>query len=112
MFKNKPIGYGLATIGPGSYYTDNSMIADNWYLLTAVNSGILGLLLFLIIWLIVVENLISRNEKYSDVAILSSIAILVQILFLDTFAESGMYVLLMFLIALGLRKKKLTCFWK
>ncbi len=43
----QPFGYGLGSAGPASFYSAKPLITENWYLQLAIETGILGLLLYL-----------------------------------------------------------------
>ncbi len=98
-----PWGHGLGVYGPSSAKVEQLNTVDNWYLTVAGNLGVLGLGIFLAIWWLILRGLWARGGM-AEVAFCASVGILGQIVFLDTLVESGMFSLLMLLIALGLRK--------
>ncbi len=97
--KNNPLGLGLGTSGPASYRFATEMnpaiITENWYLQIAIELGLLGAILFIIIIIsILYENL---NSPLA----LSFIGISLAALFLHSFEDSSTVLTLFTLLGLN-----------
>lgn len=101
----KPFGSGLGTAGPASFYTNNPLIVENWYLQLAIEIGLVGLLMYIVFIILCLKKLYirSKDKEYSvlPAAIFSSICgILVASLFLHTLADSTLSIVLFGLLGL------------
>lgn len=101
-----PFGYGLGSSGPASYRTDSPFIPESWYLQVAINLGLAGLFLFLIIWGELFSKLCRKPTALQWAAGLALLGVLIQNAFLHTFEDAGVYFPLMLLLALALTAKQ------
>ncbi|TAK89745.1 O-antigen ligase domain-containing protein [Patescibacteria group bacterium] len=71
----QPLGQGLGTAGPASYHTDRPLIPESQYLQIGIETGFVGLALFLIIQIILALQLLKRHEHSPlATALVSSLA--------------------------------------
>lgn len=103
-----PIGKGLGTAGPASYYSKSPIITENWYLQIAIEVGFVGLTGYLAFYLLTFKNLYTQINSHSfnsifSLSLFGALAgILVSALFLHTLADSTLSIILFGL--LGLQK--------
>ncbi len=103
-----PIGKGLGTAGPASYYSKNPIITENWYLQIAIEVGIIGLIGYLLFFVLILARLYTQTNAHSFNAVFSLmlfgslIGVLVTGLFLHSLADSTLSIILFGL--LGLQK--------
>lgn len=76
MIKDVPVGYGPGTAGSASQQNNiqGSRLTENYYLQLALEVGIVGLVLFLIIAVMVAINLLGQSHNLYALALLSSLA--------------------------------------
>lgn len=106
----KPFGSGLGTAGPASFYTNNSLIVENWYLQLAIEIGLVGLLMYIAFIVLCLNKLYikSKEKGYSvlPAAIFASICgVLVTSLFLHTLADSTLSIVLFGLLGLTINSR-------
>lgn len=89
-FMAHPFGLGLGTAGPASLYTAKPLITENYYLQIAVETGIIGLVLF-ILWLAfgLQYLLLFRSQPVAIALISSFFGLSVVNLFLHGWADSS-----------------------
>lgn len=100
VLSKNAFGLGLGTAGPASYHFGNPIIPENWYLQVAIESGILGLCIFVVFLLLLFKISYSKVPEISY----SLLGLCVMALFLHTFEDSST-VITLFLI-LGLYSKE------
>lgn len=59
---DNPLGMGLGTAGPASYQTDNPIIPESQYLQIGIETGFIGLALFLIFQILLAWRLLKDSE--------------------------------------------------
>lgn len=108
--KANPFGSGMGTAGPASFYTQNPLIVENWYIQIAIEVGLIGLILYLAF---IVLNMIklyikSKEKNYSvlpSMLFAAICGILVASLFLHTLTDSTLSILLFGLLGLVINHK-------
>jgi len=108
--KANPFGSGMGTAGPASFYTQNPLIVENWYIQIAIEVGLIGLILYLAF---IVLNMIklyikSKEKNYSvlpSMLFATICGILVASLFLHTLTDSTLSILLFGLLGLVINHK-------
>jgi len=91
-----PFGHGLGSAGPSSFKADSPVIPENWYLQIAYEIGLPGLLLYIVVFASLIRDLIrSKSDLLAMSLMAATFAILVMNLFLQTWADSTL-VLMMF----------------
>lgn len=91
-----PLGYGIGNAGPATHLLSDSTslgIPESWYLQTAIELGLIGLVLFVLILMLTLKNFYIAYKKihdpiYASLAI-SLVAIGVSSLFLHSWEESA-----------------------
>jgi O-antigen ligase len=63
VIKDHPLGLGLGTAGPASYHTNQPIIPESYYLQIAIETGLLGLLLFFTVIIDLTWQLILNRRK-------------------------------------------------
>lgn len=61
--KEHPLGEGLGTAGPASFYSDSPLIPESWYLQLGVEVGVIGMLLFVGIQILLAFQLWKVNKE-------------------------------------------------
>lgn len=103
QFLAQPLGSGLAASGPASFKVGVGSIPENWFLQVAVNTGIGGIVLFLMIIVVGVRDLFKRAKlKLAKIAMLALLGIMIQNLFLHTLEDASVFVIMVTLVALAL----------
>lgn len=93
---NQPFGHGLGSAGPASFQSDKPVISENWYLQIAYEIGLLGLLLYLVVFTGLLSEFFRDRKNPLAVALFSAtIGILIINMFLHAWADSTL-VLIMF----------------
>jgi len=87
----KPLGYGLGTAGPASKNTAHPIITENSYLQIGIETGVVGLILFVATVTLTLIALAKRFGVVDEAAALFAILIGLSItnLFLHTWADSA-----------------------
>ncbi len=87
----QPWGRGLGTAGPASNQTKDSLITENYYLQVAVEVGIAGLILFVVInWLLAIKLFSLRKTSLIAIPCLAALVGLgASNLFLHTWSDSS-----------------------
>jgi O-antigen ligase len=86
-----PLGTGFGTTGPATLGTENANVTENYYLQIAIETGLVGLLLFMAVQLLLAGQLLAIGVK-SDLAapLLGALAGLAVVnLFLHGWADSS-----------------------
>lgn len=106
LVKERPLGYGLAVAGPASYKVGADLIPESWFVQVAVNTGVIGLFLFVLILALLLQQFwkIEKFNRWKLVAGLALVGVLVQNLFLHTLEDAGVYIVLMVVVVLGLNE--------
>lgn len=110
--EKQPIGYGLGSAGPASFFGNAPLITENWYLQIAIEVGVLGLVLYLALFGLLAFRLYVSSQSHSPDAILSATlfavlcGLMISSLFLHTLADSTLGILLFGL--LGIQKSRIT----
>lgn len=105
---NKPLGYGIGSAGPASFYSQTPQITENWYLQLAIEIGVFGLLLYLVFFAISIYNLYRCSQSNLHSAVFCNVllgclaGVLTTGLFLHSLADSTLAILMFSL--LGLQK--------
>ncbi len=88
---DQPLGQGLGTAGPASFYGDEPFIPESYYLQLAIEAGIAGLLAFLAMQLLVARQLFGLASRVPAApAFLGALAgISIVNLFLHGWADSS-----------------------
>lgn len=102
---SNPLGSGVGTAGPASFYTSKPLIVENWYIQIAIEIGLIGLMLYLAFIIMNLKKLYkdSLHKEYSVLPITlfaSLCGILVASLFLHTLADSTLSILLFGLLGI------------
>lgn len=101
-----PFGQGLGVAGPASFYTSQPLIFENWYLQIAVEIGLIGLLLYLMFYILQIVMLYRTKEQALQPMSHALIAILLGVsvaaLFLHSWADSTLSIIVF--ILLGIQK--------
>ncbi len=93
---NSPFGHGLGSAGPSSFKADNPVIPENWYLQIAYEIGLAGLLLYILAFASLTRDFVrNKSDLLASSLLAATLAILVMNLFLQTWADSTL-VLMMF----------------
>ena len=96
----RPIGYGLGTAGPASFYTPNPLIVENWYLQIAIEVGILGLIAYIVFFALLIKKFyissqVNDSNSQISLALLSIIVgVGVSAFFLHSLADSTLSIIL------------------
>lgn len=61
--QQQPWGMGLGTAGPASFYSDQPMITENWYLQLGIEVGLVGLALFIALQIMLAIKLMRHNQQ-------------------------------------------------
>ncbi len=92
----RPFGHGLGSAGPASFKGTHPVIIENWYLQIAYEIGLVGLLLYIIAFAGLLAGMLrDRNNPLAVSLFGATVGILVMSLFLHTWADSTL-VLIMF----------------
>ncbi len=107
---SNPLGNGVGTAGPASFYTSKPLIVENWYIQIAIEIGIIGLMLYIAFIFMNLKKLYkeSMHKKNSvlPITLLASLCgILVTSLFLHTLADSTLSILLFGLLGLVINNR-------
>lgn len=91
MIVKYPFGKGLGTAGPASVKTNNGFLTENYYIQIAIEAGILGLIIYLLIQISVGISLYRiKNSSPLAVALIGSLTGMAVInLFLHGWADSS-----------------------
>lgn len=104
-----PFGYGVGSTGSASLYGDKPLIIESQYLFVAHEIGIIGLIIFLILWGAVLYRLWIYREQYLALGLFASgIGIAVAALVLPVWVDDTVSILWWGLAAMaisGLQKK-------
>lgn len=105
QFLQHPFGLGLGTVGPASVYF-KKFITENWYIQIALETGVLGILLFLAALFQIFKNLLEKIREggfssLSTALFLTLLGISVAGLFTHSFEETTTVILLFGLIGLS-----------
>lgn len=90
----RPLGYGLGSAGPSSFYSAKPLITENWYLQIGIELGLVGLIAYIVFfiglgkefYLQAISNIKDNMWPAAGLAILVSVA--VASMFLHTWADS------------------------
>lgn len=89
-----PLGMGLGTSGPATIYTEKSF-TENWYLQIAIELGVPGLLLFLVIHFLIFKHLLADQHDWRKKGLfLSFLGISVAGLLTHSFEETTTVIIL------------------
>jgi len=107
-----PFGMGLGTAGPASVRFDK-FLTENWFLQISVETGVIGLLIFLAILFFMSKNLLAKRladeRSLAKIGLfLSLIGICVTGLFTHSFEETSAVLILMAFAGVMLNKEKRT----
>lgn len=97
--QKQPFGYGLGSAGPASFYNAKPLITENWYLQIAIEIGVLGLLLYLVFFVLLGrEYYLMIKNKTADVVwpsagLATLIAVGVASMFLHAPADSTLAII-------------------
>ena len=118
ILKNRPFGSGIGFAGPASKYGVSSVITENWYLQIALELGIFGLVIFIVVisYLVATLNKIYRIakdnfQKYLSLGLLLAlVGLSINSLMLHTFSDTAtVYPLFIFIgMLITLNQKELT----
>lgn len=105
-----PLGYGLGSAGPASFYSDKTLISENWLLQIAIEIGIIGLfitLVFLILNTLELNKLFLATKEPLYLALqVSIVALFIVNLFLHAFADSTLSIIFFSLLGITREIKK------
>lgn len=91
IIQEQPLGHGLGTAGPASQKSDQPIITENSYLQIGIESGVIGLILFIATIVAAIVALFRRRSAVEEalplIAIMGGLAI--TNLFLHTWADSA-----------------------
>lgn len=99
-----PLGYGLGSSGPASFYSSTPRIVENWFLQITIEVGIVGLIMYLTLFgLIFVELYIgSQNNGVVSTALFGSLmGVLVTAMFLHSLGDSTLSIILFALLGIN-----------
>lgn len=99
-----PLGYGLGSSGPASFYSSAPRIVENWFLQITIEVGIVGLLMYLVLFgLIFVE--LYRGSQNNDIISLALFGCLMGVLvtgmFLHSLGDSTLSIILFALLGIN-----------
>lgn len=96
MIKAPILGLGLATAGSAANFFKNPIIPENWFLGIGAQMGIIGMFLFVVIYL----GLLKKLENTSKPLAAAMIAMLAPLMLLHTFEDVTVAYTLFFLIGI------------
>jgi len=108
----QPFGYGLGTAGPASFFSTSPLITENWYLQIAIEVGVIGLVLYVLLFTFIAIKLYISSQLHNKNTVISltllsvMIGIAVASLFLHSLADSTLAIL--FFALLGIQKARVT----
>ncbi len=89
MIVKQPFGHGLGSAGPASFKAQTPVIPENWYLQIAYETGVIGLILYIIAFgLLLGDFLRNRKDPLAASLFAATVGILVANLFLHAWADS------------------------
>jgi len=106
----KPLGQGVGSAGPASFFAEKPLITENWYLQIAIETGLLGLVLYIVFLVMLAKKMyISSQARGLDSVVSASLfaticGLAISSLFLHTLADSTLAILLFSL--LGIQKAR------
>lgn len=83
-----PLGTGLGTVGPASFYANNPYLTENWFLQIALELGLPGLAFILFAFGRLLLNFHRKSGLFTTAMFASLIGLIVANLFLHSFADS------------------------
>jgi O-antigen ligase len=84
-----PFGHGLGSAGPASFKSDKPVIPENWYLQIAYEIGVIGLMLYILVFAGLMGEFIRDLKNPMAASLLAAtIGILIINLFLQAWADS------------------------
>jgi putative inorganic carbon (hco3(-)) transporter len=86
--EQNPFGTGLGTAGPASFKSDHPIITENYYLQLAIETGLLGLTVFVVFLLVVGYRLVRTNIPTAVPLLGALVGISIVNLFLHGWADS------------------------
>lgn len=102
-----PWGLGLGSAGPASFQGDNALITENYYLQLAVETGVIGLVTYLLFELLVVYRLYQSRAHGLAIPILGAMVGLMLVnLFLHGWADSSTALVFWTMAGLALRRQE------
>ncbi|MBP9827446.1 O-antigen ligase family protein [Candidatus Saccharibacteria bacterium] len=92
-----PLGLGIGSAGPASFFGQRPLITENWYLQIALETGWLGLLLILVLYgHIMLESRRTRSHAPLHTALIAAFSgLMIASFFLHSLADSTVAYLLM-----------------
>jgi O-antigen ligase len=85
---NNPIGSGVGSAGPASFYNEQIKLAENYFIQIAQEVGLVGLALFIAIYILVFRRLWrARNDLWPRVLLASFVGLTVVNIFLHGWAD-------------------------
>jgi hypothetical protein len=69
----KPLGLGLGTAGPASFYDKQAVITENYYLQLAIETGLAGLLAFMFVTAFLALELWRRRQELTAIPLLAAL---------------------------------------
>lgn len=83
-----PLGTGIGTVGPASFYESTPFLTENWFLQIALELGLPGLALILFAFGRLLLNFHRKSGLFTTAMFASLIGLIVANLFLHSFADS------------------------
>jgi O-antigen ligase len=107
----RPLGYGLGSAGPASFYNQKPLITESWYLQIAIETGIIGLILYIVLFVALARDFLLRsisntsNNVWPSAMLAVLVSISVAALFLHTWTDSTLALVAMSLFGIVKAKK-------
>ncbi len=102
-----PLGHGLGSAGPASFYSNSPRIVENWFLQITIEIGIVGLVLYILMFTLLLKELyLDSQNKNGDhtmsLALFGALmGILVTGMFLHSLGDSTLAIILFTLLGLN-----------
>jgi hypothetical protein len=96
------IGQGIGFSGPASHGLENPIITENWFIQVAINYGLIGFALYLLLYFAIIRKLLS-TKNYAYFALF--IALLIPLNLLHYFEDSSFAYTLFLLTGLFINKE-------
>ena len=101
----QPFGIGLGKVGPASQWLKKPVISENYYLQIGLESGFIGLILFLASFFVLLSDLSNQKTIQAFAVFSLTIALLVSSFFLHTLADGVLAIYFGIALALGQTKE-------
>ncbi len=102
-----PMGYGLGSAGPASFYSNSPRIVENWFLQITIEIGFIGLVLYILMFILLLKELYfdsqnkNRDHTLSSALFGALVGILITGMFLHSLGDSTLAIILFILLGLN-----------